>query len=107
MATISDPALRSVFQPNEEASPRALVVAGACGNVGLGKLGQFARLLTPHGIPVVALDPSPAVHELPSKLRAAFGDQVIDHYLRAAEWELEEQNRVVTDWELARGYERA
>ncbi len=40
-------------------------------------------------------------------LRAAFGDQVIDHYLRAAEWELEEQNRVVTDWELARGYERA
>ncbi|MBK8236414.1 MAG: enoyl-CoA hydratase/isomerase family protein [Deltaproteobacteria bacterium] len=75
MATISDPALRSVFQPNEEASPRALVVAGACGNVGLGKLGQFARLLTPHGIPVVALDPSPAVHELPSKLRAAFGDR--------------------------------
>lgn len=40
-------------------------------------------------------------------LRAAFGDRVIDHYLRAAEWELEEQNRVVTDWELARGYERA
>lgn len=40
-------------------------------------------------------------------LRKAFGDQVIDHYLRAAEWELEEQNRVVTDWELARGYERA
>ena len=40
-------------------------------------------------------------------LRAAMGDQVIDHYLRAAEWELEEQNRVVTDWELARGYERA
>jgi glutamine synthetase len=40
-------------------------------------------------------------------LRAAMGDQVIDHYLRAAEWELEEQNRVVTDWELARGFERA
>ena len=40
-------------------------------------------------------------------LRAAFGDRVIDHYLRAAEWELEEQNRVVTDWELARGFERA
>ncbi|MFC3570179.1 glutamine synthetase family protein [Paracoccus simplex] len=40
-------------------------------------------------------------------LRAAFGDAVIDHYVRAAEWELEEQNRVVTDWELARGYERA
>ena len=40
-------------------------------------------------------------------LRSAMGDQVIDHYLRAAEWELEEQNRVVTDWELARGFERA
>ena len=40
-------------------------------------------------------------------LRTAFGDQVIDHYLRAAEWELEEQARVVTDWEVARGFERA
>ncbi|MBD9528847.1 glutamine synthetase family protein [Paracoccus sp. PAR01] len=40
-------------------------------------------------------------------LRAAFGDEVVDHYLRAAEWELEEQNRVVTDWELSRGFERA
>ena len=40
-------------------------------------------------------------------LRAALGDQVIDHYLRAAEWELEEHDRVVTDWELAHGFERA
>ncbi|MFO0635801.1 MAG: enoyl-CoA hydratase-related protein [Nannocystaceae bacterium] len=73
MATISEPALLPVFQPGTEPSPRAMVVAGACGNVGLGKLGQFARLLTPHGIPVVALDPSPAVTQLPEKLRAAFG----------------------------------
>lgn len=40
-------------------------------------------------------------------LRAAFGDDVVDHYHRAAMWEIEEQNRVVTDWELARGFERA
>lgn len=75
MPTISDPSLRPVFQPDESASPRALVVAGACGNVGLGKLGQFARLLVRHGIPVVALDPSPGVHDLKAKLTAAFGDR--------------------------------
>ena len=40
-------------------------------------------------------------------LRAAFGDDVVDHYSRAAEWELEEFDRVVTDWEIARGFERA
>jgi glutamine synthetase len=40
-------------------------------------------------------------------LRAAFGDEVVTHYHRAALWELEEQNRVVTDWEVARGFERA
>lgn len=40
-------------------------------------------------------------------LRAAFGDAVVDHYTRAATWEIEEQNRVVTDWELIRGLERA
>lgn len=40
-------------------------------------------------------------------LREAFGDEVVTHYHRAALWELEEQNRVVTDWEVARGFERA
>lgn len=40
-------------------------------------------------------------------LRRAFGDAVVEHYHRAALWELEEQNRVVTDWERARGFERA
>ncbi len=40
-------------------------------------------------------------------LRAAMGDAVVDHYTRAATWEIEEQNRVVTDWELQRGLERA
>ncbi len=40
-------------------------------------------------------------------LRAALGDDVVDHYTRAAEWEQEEFDRVVTDWEVARGFERA
>lgn len=40
-------------------------------------------------------------------LRQAFGDEVVDHYTRAAEWEQEEYDRRVTDWEVARGFERA
>ena len=40
-------------------------------------------------------------------LRAAMGDDVVDHYVRAARWEIEEQDRIVTDWELMRGFERA
>ena len=40
-------------------------------------------------------------------LRAAFGDAVIDHYVRAAAWEQSEHDRRVTDWEIARYFERA
>jgi glutamine synthetase len=40
-------------------------------------------------------------------LREAMGDEVIDHYTRCAEWEQEEFDRAVTDWEIARGFERA
>jgi glutamine synthetase len=40
-------------------------------------------------------------------LRDAFGDEVMAHYARAAEVEIEEFNQVVTDWEIARGFERA
>ncbi|MGC6484497.1 MAG: glutamine synthetase family protein [Candidatus Puniceispirillales bacterium] len=40
-------------------------------------------------------------------LRQQFGDDVVDHYARAAEWEIEEFDRVVTDYEIARGFERA
>lgn len=39
-------------------------------------------------------------------LREAFGDGVIDHYTRAAEWEQEEFDKIVTDWEINRGFER-
>jgi len=40
-------------------------------------------------------------------LREALGSEVVDHYARAAEWKIEEFNRVVTDYEIARGFERA
>ncbi len=40
-------------------------------------------------------------------LRAAFGDDVIDHYTRAAEVEQEAFDAVVTDHEVQRGFERA
>jgi glutamine synthetase len=39
-------------------------------------------------------------------LRAAFGDDVVDHYTRAAEVEQEEFEAAVTDWEIGRGFER-
>jgi glutamine synthetase len=39
-------------------------------------------------------------------LRTALGDEVVDHYVRAAEIEQEEFDAVVTDWEIARGFER-
>ncbi|TPW30291.1 glutamine synthetase family protein [Pararhizobium mangrovi] len=42
-----------------------------------------------------------------SMLRDAFGNGVIDHYARAAEVELDDFERVVTDYEIARGFERA
>lgn len=40
-------------------------------------------------------------------LRKTMGDWVVDHYTRAAEVEQEAFDAVVTDWEVARGFERA
>ena len=40
-------------------------------------------------------------------LRDAMGSDVIDHYVRAAEWEQEDFNSKVTDYEVNRGFERA
>ena len=38
--------------------------------------------------------------------RAAFGNAVVDHYVRAAEVETEAASKAVTDWERARYFER-
>lgn len=48
----------------------------------------------------VALDKS-------TMLREALSDEVVDHYVRAAQWEQEEYDRVVTQYEVQRGFERA
>lgn len=40
-------------------------------------------------------------------LRAAFGDEAIDHYVHAARWEQQEFDNRVTDWEINRGFERS
>lgn len=40
-------------------------------------------------------------------LRGAMGDEVVDHYVRNARWEVERAESVVTDWELQHGFERA
>lgn len=48
-----------------------------------------------------------AVFRASAMLRAAMGDWVVDHYTRAAEVEQEAFDSAVTDWEVARGFERA
>jgi glutamine synthetase len=40
-------------------------------------------------------------------LKAALGEDVLGHYLHAARWEVSETDRVVTDWDVKRGFERA
>ena len=42
----------------------------------------------------------------PRCLRAALGEDVIEHYVHTARWEQFEYDRRITDWELMRGFER-
>ncbi len=59
-----------------------------------------------HNIPANLSDAARALRRS-TMLREAFGDAVVDHYVRAATWEIEEFERIVTDYEVARGFERA
>lgn len=61
---------------------------------------------TARAIPATLRAAATAMHDS-VMLRAAFGDGVVEHYHRAVLWEQEEYDRVVTDWEVARGFERA
>ncbi len=58
------------------------------------------------GIPETLRDATATLNKS-KMLRAAMGDDVIDHYVHAAKWEQFEYDRRVTDWEVARGFERA
>lgn len=40
-------------------------------------------------------------------MREAFGDDVVEHYAHAAHWEISQFEKAVTDYEIARGFERA
>lgn len=84
---------------------------------GLSGIDEGLSLAEPVTGDVYRMDDVP---EIPSTLRAAtealrgsemlrtfVGDWVVDHYTRMAEVEQEEFDRVVTDWEVARGFERA
>ncbi len=42
-----------------------------------------------------------------SMLREAMGDEVIDHYVNSAQVQIDAFERVVTDWEIQHGFERA
>ena len=75
MENARDPSVAAIFQP-DGGPPRALLVAGCCGNVGFGKLGQLARILARHGVPVIALDLSPAVDQVAAKLAEQFAPRV-------------------------------
>ena len=39
-------------------------------------------------------------------LKAALGEDVLEHYLHTARWEQKEYDRRITDWERHRGFER-
>ena len=40
-------------------------------------------------------------------MRALLGDEVVDHYVHAGNWEQSEYDRRITDWERTRFFERA
>ena len=57
-------------------------------------------------IPANLRDATAALNDS-AMLRQGMGDDVVDHYVRAARWEQEEFDRIVTDYEIQRGFERS
>jgi glutamine synthetase len=60
-----------------------------------------SRARVPH-----TLDDARALFDSSAVARAAFGDEVVEHYLNAADVELAAFRSAVTDWERVRGFER-
>ena len=67
--------------------------------------GDMYRSVTARRIPATLRDAAEAAQGS-AMLRRAFGEEVVDHYHRAALWEISECDRAVTDWDLRRGFER-
>ena len=65
-------------------------------------------MYTTGGLPEIPHNLRDAVEKLKfsKMLRKALGEEVVDHYVHAAEWELAETDRVVTDFERERLLER-
>ncbi|WP_166267995.1 glutamine synthetase family protein [Marinobacter caseinilyticus] len=90
------------------ASQIAANIAGIKGNLKLEPefTGNAYRAAKSRGIPATLRAATEALRHS-AMLREAMGDDVIDHYVRAAEWEQEDFDRVVTDYEVKRGFEQA
>ncbi len=96
---------------NAHLAMAALLAAGLDGIENKMALGPafVGDAYTSAGVPEIpaTLRAATAALDCSTMLRAAFGDAVIDHYVHAAKWEQSESDRHVTDWDLARGFERA
>jgi len=89
----------------------ALLAAGLAGIEGAMELepemtGDMYRAAGIREIPKT-LREAAALLKGSAMLRAALGDDVVDHYHHAAKWEISETDRVVTDFEVQRLLERA
>jgi len=91
-----------------QAAQIAAGIAGIEGKLKLGPplSGDAYKAKNTGSIPSTLRDAAIAL-KASKMLRTAFGDDVVAHYTRAAEWEVEEFDRVVTDYEIARGFEKA
>ncbi len=89
----------------------ALLAAGLAGIEGKMALEPEMKgdMYTTKGIREIPTNLRDAAAKLNASamLRAAFGDDVVEHYHHAAQWEISETDRVVTDFELQRLLERA
>jgi glutamine synthetase len=88
----------------------ALIAAGLHGiENGLGLEAEFnGDAYAGEGIPSLPGNLRDALTALEKSdtIRAAFGDDVVEHYLHTGRWEQFEYERRVTDWEILRGFER-
>ncbi|ACU36022.1 glutamine synthetase family protein [Actinosynnema mirum] len=87
----------------------ALIAAGLHGLENELELGEeFTGNAYTADLPTVptTLHESAALLDGSAPARAAFGDEVVDHYLNAARVELAAYNSTITDWERVRGFER-
>jgi len=80
------------------------------GIIAAGIAGIQEKLALPEcysGDAYAANDQSEIPKNLGDASREALGDNVVDHYVHAANWEITDYARVVTDYEIKRGFERA